>query len=106
MTLPGGLDEVVDKASIFSAENSQGNNVIIDLQEGRAVIEGEGPLGWYKEMKEVVYRGAPIRFMMAPKLLLETAGKANDCGVGEGRLYIDTGKFIYVTCTTVLKKED
>ena len=101
VTLPGGLAEMVAAAEIFSSENSAGNAIAVDLRADRIVFEGEGASGWYKEMKKISYSGIPIRFMIAPKLLLEISKKSNSCGVAPGRLCITSSKFFYPTCTNV-----
>ena len=105
VSLPGGLKEVVSRAEIFSGENAAGNNnVLVELQADRIIIQGEGSSGWFKEMKQAKYDGDSIRFLIAPKLLVEISEKSEDCRVMEGRLFIDTGKFRYATATNKEKK--
>jgi DNA polymerase III sliding clamp (beta) subunit (PCNA family) len=99
VSLPGGLDEVVAKAEIFSGENAAGNLIRVDLRSDRIVITGEGASGWFKEMKKVNYKGSPIQFLISPKLLLEVTSKSEQCGVSRERLFIDSGKFVYASCT-------
>jgi DNA polymerase III sliding clamp (beta) subunit (PCNA family) len=101
ITLPGGLEEVVSAAQIFSSENSNGDLLAVDLRKDRIVIEGSGAKGYYKEMKKVKFTGDPIKFMIAPKLLLEITKKSNECSIAPGRLAITSGKFSYLTCTNV-----
>lgn len=101
VTFPGGLDEMVQKAEIFSSDNISGNHVTVDLRPDRIVIEGEGSSGWYKEIKKVKFSGKPLRFLIAPKLLVEISKKSNECRVAEDRLYIDGGVFQYATSTVV-----
>lgn len=101
IVLPGGLEDVVNKTSIFSKDNSRGDMVLVDLQHDTIIFEGRGATGWYKEKKNVAYSGPPVKFLIAPKLLLEVASKSNECRVGAGKLCITTQKFRYVTCTTV-----
>lgn len=101
VTLPAGLDEIVERSQVFSREDAHGNVVLVDLRNDKVVIEGHGPSGWYKEAKKVNFKGQPMRFIIYPKLLTEIAKKSNDCRVGPGRLFIDLGKFLYTTCTEV-----
>lgn len=103
ISLPGGLKEVVDRCSIFSSENATGVYVTVEIRADRIVVGGEGPGGWYKEMKKISFTGDPIEFSISPKLLIEVSGKSSDCFVTEGRLSINTGKLKYVTCTNALK---
>ena len=98
LTLPGGLDEVISRARIFSEDNLAGNHVSIELSEGRVVIQGEGVTGSHKEMKAINYSGEPMKFRVAPDLLVEISKKGNECKIDENRLVVDTGKFRYATC--------
>jgi hypothetical protein len=99
ISLPGGLEEAVEKAEIFSSNNAVGNNVLVYLKQNRLSIRGEGASGWYMEVSDVSYDGPNLKFLISPKLLVEISKKSNDCGVTEGKLFIDGGKFRYVTCT-------
>ena len=105
MTLPGGLEEIVGTAEIFSSENSQGNKVTIDLKSDKLMIEGHGVYGNYKEMKVIEYAGDPVTFRISPKLLIEISKKSNSCGVGNGKLHVDTGKFVYASSTQAPKEK-
>ena len=96
-TLPAGLAESVDKAEVFSKETLGSNNLIVELSPGVLILTGEGATGWYKERKKIAYDGPPIKFLIAPKLLVEITKKRNDCTIAPGRLRIDGGKFVFVT---------
>lgn len=97
-TLPGGLAEAIEKAQIFSGENSENNVVIVELRTGQLRLRGEGASGWYEERKDVKWEGEPLSFNIAPKLLVDITTRTNDCYLTPGRLKIDGGKFVYVTC--------
>lgn len=97
-TLPGGLAEAVEKAEVFSAENSENNVVFIELRKGKLRIRGVGVSGWYEERKDVKWMGEPLSFSIAPNLLVEITNRTNDCYITPGRLMVDGGKFTYVTC--------
>lgn len=97
-TLPGGLAEAVDRASVFSAGNAEKDMLKIDLRRDKMRISGEGGDGKYEEQKTISYNGPPITFLIAPKILTELAKKHNECQITETRLKVDTGKFVYLTC--------
>lgn len=97
VVLPGGLEEAVDKAQIFSGENAEGDLVTVNLKPDKITIQGEGASGRYREVKKVRFDGEPMKFNIAPKLLVEVTKKSNECRIGAERLFIDTGKFRYVT---------
>lgn len=96
-TLPGGLAEAVDKAKIFSSENTENDQVFVKMKDGKLLIRGEGSSGKFEEQKSVKFDG-DISFLIAPKLLVEITKRTNDCIVGQGRLKIETGRFSYVSC--------
>lgn len=101
LVLPGGLAEAAEKADIFSSVNSESNNLTIELKPGKLLIEGRGPSGWFQERKPIVYEGSELRFMIAPKLLIEITKRSNECKVAPGRLIVDNGKFRFVGCLGV-----
>lgn len=96
-TLPKGLADAADKAEIFSAE-AINNRVRVDIKPGKVRIHGEGALGFYQEIKKAQYAGPPMSFAISPKLLKEITQKHNECVIGESRLKVDGGKFIYISC--------
>ena len=102
---PKGIDEALDKANIFSAENPVGNQVTVSLSPGRLRLEGKGPSGRYEERKRVDYDGEALSFAIEPKLLLEISQRSNECIVGDGRIKVDAGKFSYVACTAPAEEE-
>lgn len=99
LTLPGGLEEVCKRTSIFSRESTQGDLVSVTVEPNRVIFGSEGAFGWYKEMKEVAYSGPSFKFLVAPSLLLSIANKSNECRIGDGKLCIAGAKFQYVTAT-------
>jgi len=96
--LPGGLAEAVEKAEIFSGENAEHNVITVSLRGDQVRIRGAGASGWYEERKSVQWAGDPLDFTIEPKLLQEIVSRTNECQIGPGRLKIDGGRFVYVTC--------
>jgi len=107
ITLPANLREVTERANIFSSEtmSSVGNKLLICLGPDRITIKGQGAIGFYEEIKQTTYSGPPTEFLVAPRLLEAISEKSNTCRVGQGRLFIDTGKFVYVACTASVPTE-
>ena len=103
--LPKGIEEAVDLASIFSADNEDFNQLVIRIKAGRMRIEGHGKSGSFVEGKKVNYDGPPMEFQIAPDLFLTISKRSAECILGDGRLKVDSGKFEYVTCTTVVGKD-
>lgn len=96
--LPKGLADAAEKAEIFSAENSDGNLVKVELRAGKLRITGRGVSGWYREMKSVHYDGRALSFLIDPKLLVEITSRHNECQITKTRLKVDSSKFVYVSC--------
>jgi len=103
--LPKGIENTVDLALVFSADNDDFNQLLIRIKPGRMRIEGHGKSGSYQEDKKVNYDGPPMEFKIAPDLFLTISKQAAECLVGDGRIKVDGGKFEYVTCTTAVEGE-
>lgn len=98
IVLPKGLGEAADKAAIFSAENSDDNQVSVDLRPGKLRIRGTGASGWFEERRKIDYDGKELSFLIAPSLLIDLVSKHNEAEITEGRLRVNGGKWRYVTC--------
>lgn len=96
-TLPKGLAEAAERANIFSEENADNNLVSVVLKPGKLRIKGEGVSGWFSETKKIKYKGSPLEFMIAPKLLVEITKRHNDCEISADKLKVNGGKFVYVS---------
>ena len=108
LILPKGLKESVEKAEIFSVENTENSNVIVNIKRGKFKITGRGTSGWFSEVKKSKYAGPSLQFTIPPKLLVELVQRCNECEVNEERLKIKGGKFTYVTVLGKIeeKKDD
>jgi len=99
-TLPKGLAESTTVAQVFSSENADNDDVMINLSPKRGGllrVRGEGASGWYTETKRIKYEGPPMKFAIAPKLFIELTKRHNECLISSNTLAVSTGKFIYVT---------
>lgn len=105
-TLPGGLEDVVDRAQVFSIDNAAGNHLVVDLRADRVVIAGEGTTGAYREMKDAKYAGPPIKFLISPKLINEVIKKRTEVMIGERRIFVDSGKFLFSAVTEISAKTE
>jgi hypothetical protein len=107
-TLPGGLAEAVDRAELFSADNTENNLVTVELRRDKLRLRGEGNLGWFIEQRSIKYDGEPFAFKIGPKLLVELTKRHNEMELGSKptpKLRIDTGKFQYVACLVIPEEE-
>ncbi len=106
LILPKGLKESVEKAEIFSSENVEGSNVIVNLKPGKFKITGKGVLGWFTEIKKSKYNGKPLQFTIPTKLLLELVQQYSRCEVSSSNLKITRENFVYVTALGMMEKEE
>lgn len=102
---PKSVQEAIDKAEIFSREKADDNVVQVSLMPGRMRIKGEGVSGGFSEVKDVLYDGKPMSFVIAPKMMAEIVRENNEVYVAEGKLVVDGGQFVYRTCTGAVVEE-
>ncbi len=104
--LPGGLAEAVEKAQIFSSENTDDDKVLIELKSGKMWLKGEGINGWHEEVKKVKYKGRPIEFLVSPTLLIEISKRHTACEINETRLKVEGKNFVYVSLLSKVRDTD
>lgn len=97
VVLPKSLAEAVERARVFSAETSDDEQIRVSIRPGKFRIRGEGTSGWYSEWTKTEYKGPALSFLISPELLTKLVGRTNECEVGESRLRVKQGKFVYVT---------
>jgi hypothetical protein len=95
--LPKGLQEAVDRAEVFSKENTDNNLVVVELRKGLLVLKANGISGWYAEKKKLAYEGKEFSFQINPRILAETAKKSNKCVISQDKIKVEGGKWKYVT---------
>ncbi len=106
ISLPKGLVEAIDKAQIFSSENSEVDQVLVRLMPGKLRIKGQGSSGWYTETKSMRYEGPVMEFLISPILLSELIKRHTECFVTEDRLKVDGGAFVYVTVLGKIEEKE
>jgi hypothetical protein len=100
-----GLKEAAERAEVFSIENPEDDQVTIRLHPGKLKITGRGASGWFSEFKKIRYKGAPVSFTIAPKLLMELVTRHNECEITKKRLKVNGGKFTYVTVLGMVEEK-
>lgn len=105
--LPASIEEIVQRAEVFSVDNAAGNHLVVDLREDRVSIQSEGTYGRYKEWKEKqgTYKGQPVRFSISPKLIVEVCKKTSEVRIGAGRVFVDGGKFLFSAVTETADRQ-
>ena len=97
-TLPKGLSDAAEKAEVFSAENTDNNQVLVEIRPGRLRIKGVGVSGWFAETKKLKYKGESLSFMVSPKLLSELVKRYSECEITADRLKVNGGSYTYLAC--------
>jgi len=104
--LPKGLSDAAEKAEVFSSENTETNQVLVELRPGKLRIKGIGVSGWYSESKKLAYKGEPLSFMVSPKLLSELCKRYHECEITKDRLKVNGGNYTYIACLEKTPKEN
>ena len=103
--LPKGLADAAEKAQVFSSENADENQVLLELKPGGMRITGRGASGYFREMKSLKYEGKSLAFNISPALLIEITKRHNECRIAPGTLKVDGGTWVYVACLGEVKEE-
>jgi len=103
MELPDGMKEAVEKCCVFSNEDLQRDEVIVELKKGGLRITGKGPMGYYEETRAVSYDGDRVGFRINPELLQDVVMRTNECIIAPGRIQVKTDEWVYVTCTAEME---
>jgi len=99
---PKGLIEAAEKAEIFSAENVEDNQVIINLRLNKLRITGRGASGYYQEVEDIKYKGKSLSFRVAAGLFADLIRHHNSCEITPDRLKVVTGRYSYITVLQVM----
>lgn len=102
--LPKGLADAAEKAQVFSSENADENQVLVQLKPGALRITGRGASGWFRETKSLKYEGKSLEFNISPSLLIEITKRHNECKIATGTLKVDGGTWVYVACLGTVKE--
>lgn len=97
--IPKGVEEMLEKAGIFTDEDSYDIHVLVELKNNWLVVKGKNAVGWFEEKIRARYKGKPIQFEVNPKFLQEILKHLNEAEVSD-RLLKFKGKG-YVHCCTI-----
>ena len=103
---PHGIAEECEKAGIFSADNPDEDLVRIDIKPLKMRLKGESLIGRYERRFDIPYDGKELSFLISPKLLCGITRKHTNCIVGENKLKIESGNYVFVTSLFAPKPQD
>lgn len=97
LKLPSDLKEVLERASIFSANKIKSDQRIkVNLTEGKLTVFGEGDAGWFEESCRVRYKGCDTCFEINPDFMISILDLSDDAEVGVDRLKLESEDFVHV----------
>lgn len=106
LALPKGLGDAATRSEVFSAENADENEVLVQIMPGKLRITGEGVSGLFTETKKIKYQGEELSFRVGPKMLVELVKRYTECTISEQMLKVEAGKFVYVVALGHDKNKD
>jgi DNA polymerase III sliding clamp (beta) subunit (PCNA family) len=87
ITLPHSMDNIIDRASIFSKrEYALDEEVEVIIEDGQMTVWAQSDTGWIKEETKVRYRGDKISFSINPKFLKEILPIIRKGVLGENKI--------------------
>ena len=93
--LPKVIEEVLDRASIFSNE-VESNVVTITIKPKRMIVRGQSDVGWFEEEMNLKYKGEEKKFTIRPELLKDVSKMLKKCILGENALKFIGDNWEYV----------
>jgi hypothetical protein len=83
VTIPSGLIKVISAASVFSDKPVEREDDAVEVRfkpdANKVVVVGTGIYGRFKGEAAIQYDGAPIRFMIRPKMLKQLIQQYKSC---------------------------
>ena len=97
ITLPRTIEEILDRAMVFSKKDSMLDEcVIITIEDRRLTIRAEGDGSWFEEEVNLRYEGDTIKFNITPFLLKDILKETQGCLIGENKLKFEGEGWKYI----------
>lgn len=97
-TLPKSFIDILDRASIFSKRDHILDEAIsVNIADKRIQVKAESDSGWVKEKANIRYDGDPIKFSIAPYLLMDILKQTQECEISDNRLKFEGQGWSYIT---------
>jgi DNA polymerase III sliding clamp (beta) subunit (PCNA family) len=99
ITLPEKLIGIMDKARIFSGEDSTSiHKIQVKLGSRGLVVRGEGPGGFFEEKSKVDYSGEELVFELYPDFTSQILKLTREVVLGDGVLKFEMNDFEHLLC--------
>lgn len=106
VSLPKGLVQASERASVFASDKLGDPTVKVVLQEDMIEVAGEGLTGWYRERKKVSYTGPRLEFLIAPQLLQHISQKYDEAYIGTDKLRVKGERWQYASVLAAYDGKD
>ena len=100
ITLPQTINEVLDRAMVFSKrEHLLDEAVTLTLENRKITISAKSDSGWFQEDVNMRYEGEKIQFSITPHLLKGILSETGECILddGKGKLSFEGENWQYMT---------
>ena len=97
LTMPSNMEDVVERAEIFSKDESGLENIIkLTLKDSKVIVASATSRGSYREIRKVKYDGAVVSFCVNPFLLKELLEHGKQIEVCSDKLTLSINDFSFV----------
>jgi DNA polymerase III sliding clamp (beta) subunit (PCNA family) len=97
LTLPKTLDEILDRAMIFSKKNVvTDESITIEIFNNRIAIKSKSETGKFEEEANLKYSGEKATFFITPTFLRNIVSKSNSCVINPTRIMFTGENWIYI----------
>lgn len=97
LTLPGGLPEIIARATVAASLAIGDTFITVELKAGRLRVTGQGLPVKYEEVVQTSYTGPDMSFVAAPAMLDELAKAHSNVYLATGRLCVKSTCMTYIT---------
>jgi len=104
--LPKGLKDAAEKAQIFSRDNVESTDVLLEIRPGKLRLSGAGTSGKFWEFADVSYSGPELEFRIDPELLGKIVTEYKTCQVTANRLKASGPNFQYIAALHKIEKNE
>lgn len=103
VVFPPDIGEVASRASSF-LESAKEDGIMVQLEEGRMFVAGEGATAVYEERARVDYDGPAIAFHINPGICQKLSKEATETIISADRIKVITEKYEYVAMLQKVKE--
>lgn len=98
ITFPKKIEEVLDKAMIFSKrDHILEETLTLSIADNKLKIEASAKTGWFEEELNMRYRGEPLSIFITPYLLRGILKETKDCIVSDNKLKFEGDGWEYIS---------